>query len=495
MSAFLPFSQKNDMRLTRRDLAILALATVSIVGIYLAVSQFTYAIGFPLDDSWIHQTYARNLALRHEWSFLPGQPSAGSTSPLWTFLLSIGFFLPAAPYLWTYLLGGLILFAVSVFAETVFRSAYAGYIPRYPWAGLFFILEWHLVWASVSGMETLLHILIVTATLGLLITGSRRYLLLGLLTGISIWVRPDGLTLLGPLMLYILLVEKNTSARATSFFRFAIGFAALFAPYLLFNLALSGTPMPNTFYAKQAEYALRPAFSAIVYDYLTNFFSGVSIVILPGFIQKTIRAIRRREWGVLLSVVWVLGYLLLYFLRLPAYQHGRYLMPAMGVFFLIGLMGFYEFLPSLRTYKTRLARVACLAAIVLFTVVFSGFGAYTYGQDVGFIESEMVVSAKWAEKNIPPGALIAAHDIGALGFFGNHTIIDLAGLISPEVIPFIRDEKKLAAFMDRRNVEYLIVFPSWYLDLPSHATPIYSTGGNFVQDPRHNITTYRWNKP
>jgi len=33
------------------------------------------------------------------------------------------------------------------------------------------------------------------------------------------------------------------------------------------------------------------------------------------------------------------------------------------------------------------------------------------------LRSEMVVSAKWAAQNIPPGALIAAHDIARLGFF------------------------------------------------------------------------------
>ena len=485
------------MRLTRRDLLILTLATLLVVGIYLITSNFIYTIGFPLDDSWIHQTYARNLALLHEWSFIPGQPSAGSTSPLWTFLLSLGFFLPAAPYLWTYLLGACLLFAIAVLAESIFRRTYAEYTPRFPWAGLFFILEWHLIWAAVSGMETLLHILIVTATLGLLIAGSRRYLTLGLLTGISIWVRPDGLTLLGPLLIYLVLIEPDTRSRVVAFLRFAVGFAGLFVPYLLFNMALSGTPMPNTFYAKQAEYIdwqNTPLYTRFFF-YTLQFLAGPSLILLLGVVQKTINAIRRREWGMLLSVVWVLGYLLLYLLRLPPYQHGRYLMPAMAVFLLIGLMGFYQFLPSLRTYKTRLARQAFVVTIMFFILGFGGYGAYAYGQDVGFIESEMVVSAKWAAKNIPSGALIAAHDIGALGFFDHHALIDLAGLISPEVVPFIRNETKLASFMDDHKVAYLIAFPYWYPDLTKRASPVFSTGGPFVEDKAHNMTIYRWNKP
>ncbi len=487
------------MRLTRRDVLILALGTFLVVAIYLASSALIYRIGFPLDDSWIHQTYARNLALRHEWSFLPGQPSAGSTSPLWTFLLSIGFFLPWSPYLWTYLLGGLILLALAILVESILRRAEPRYTPRYPWAGLFFIVEWHMAWASVSGMETLLHVLIVTTTLGLLMVGSRRYLLFGLLTGLSVWVRPDGLTLLGPVVIYVLLVESSVSGRIQALFRLMIGFAALFTFYLLFNLALSGTPMPNTFYAKQAEYVdwQNTPLDTRFFRFLVQFSAGSSLVVLPGFLQKVYGALRRREWGILLSALWTFGYILLYVLRLPVYQHGRYLMPAMGVFLLIGLIGFVEFLPPGNTHRTRLVRRTLLAAIVMFSLAFCGYGAFTYGNDVAFIESEMVASAKWAAQNIAPGDLIAAHDIGALGFFGQHAdIIDLAGLISPEVVPFIRNEEKLASYMNERRVDYLIAFPYWYPGLVEYHTPVFTSGGRFVSEPGvENMTIYRWNEP
>jgi hypothetical protein len=64
------------------------------------------------------------------------------------------------------------------------------------------------------------------------------------------------------------------------------------------------------------------------------------------------------------------------------------------------------------------------------------------------------------------------------------------------VVPFIRDEPKLASFMDDRKVEYLIAFPYWYPDLIGRGTLLFATGGRFVTDPSsENMAIYRWNRP
>ena len=45
---------------------------------------------FPLDDSWIHLQFARNLAEGRGFSYNPGVPVSGSTAPLWTLALGGG---------------------------------------------------------------------------------------------------------------------------------------------------------------------------------------------------------------------------------------------------------------------------------------------------------------------------------------------------------------------------------------------------------------------
>src|SRR5258708_7316381 len=429
-----PTSPKSTPDLSRRDILLIALAVVFGAGIYLLASALIYRIGFPLDDSWIHLTYARNLALFGQWAFQLGHPSAGSTSPLWTFLLAIGFWLHLAPYFWTYLMGGLALFLLAVLMEKTARDLSPTYRPRLPWIAFFFALEWHLLWAAVSGMETILQALLVTSVLVLLITGSRRYMVLGILTGLSVWVRPDGLTLIGPALMVILLDEESLRSKGSAIGLYVIGFSSLFLPYLLFNLRLSGTPMPNTFYAKQTEYA---AWQAMPFLYrlsvlLIQLLVGPAAVLFPGVLASLFLSIRRRSWRGLAALLWCASYLILYILRLPAYQHGRYLMPAMPIFFLFGLLPILEFQTS-RLFGRRLwfVQTAWSSSLVLLTVLFVFLGAQHYGQDVGLIESEMVVTAHWVADNLPPSAILAAHDIGALGYFDQHPLIDLAGPVSP----------------------------------------------------------------
>jgi hypothetical protein len=86
-------------------------------------------------------------------------------------------------------------------------------------------------------------------------------------------------------------------------------------------------------------------------------------------------------------------------------------------------------------------------------------GLNAYIQDVKIINEEMVDMATWVAENIPSDELFASHDIGALGFFASRPLLDIAGLITPEVIPFLRTGEPLWDFMRERGAVYLMAFP------------------------------------
>jgi len=180
---------------------ILLLASVLVIILFISYSASMGYWGFPLDDAWIHQVYARNLVFHGEWAFNPGEPSGGSTAPLWSLLLSVAFLISVQPVVWVAILGCLTLLGIGLLAENLFRTWSPKYTSTIPWIGLFFILEWHLIWAAASGMETALFSGLILGVFWTLRENNRRYWLAGLLIGISTWIRPDGMTLLGPLCL------------------------------------------------------------------------------------------------------------------------------------------------------------------------------------------------------------------------------------------------------------------------------------------------------
>ncbi|UCD40794.1 MAG: hypothetical protein JSV69_09340 [Chloroflexota bacterium] len=489
-------------------IAVLGLCAALSLGSYLAASEYVYRIGFPLDDAWIHQTYARNLGERSAWEFIPGQPSAGSTAPAWTLLLAIGYWLNLNAYSWTFLLGWLVLWCVAI-------SAYFGFnilIPRNKHlgilAGMLVIFEWHLTWAAGSGMETLLAGLIALMVIiwGIRIEAQKtlaeqtlnwQWLGMGVLIGLGIWVRPDLISLLVFAGFTLILIKGDMKQKILNSLILTAGFLITSLPYILFNMAIAGEIWPNTFYAKQAEYAILRSFP-LWQRYLNMFgqpLTGIGIVLLPGLVWFGVNSLRNRSWSQIFAFIWVFGYLFLYALRLPVtYQHGRYIMPVIPLICLFGIVGMVWLIDlAFRWNWGQLLRTTWIMIAVLITFSFWILGLRAYSRDVAIIESEMVEMAHWVASNTEEKSLLAAHDIGALGYFADRNLLDLAGLVSPEVIPFIRDEKALQRHMNESNADYLVTFPGWYPELVMNVELIHQTNGKFSpQMGGENMSVFDW---
>ena len=126
-----------DSRCKNKEIMWIILFSSVGMGIYLLASYLSGHLGFPLDDSWIHQTYARNLANYGEFSIVPGHPSAGSTSPLWTAVLSVGYILHFPFFAWTILMGWLSLNLVSWAGMDLARRLSDRKLAGSIWVGLF----------------------------------------------------------------------------------------------------------------------------------------------------------------------------------------------------------------------------------------------------------------------------------------------------------------------------------------------------------------------
>ena len=108
--------------------------------------------GFPLDDSWIHLQFARNVASGQGFSYNPGIPVAGSTAPLWTLVLAIPARLGLDPVASAKGLGIALTLAAALvagrLAEWLTSSRAAGFF-----TALALAVSPRLIWGALSGME------------------------------------------------------------------------------------------------------------------------------------------------------------------------------------------------------------------------------------------------------------------------------------------------------------------------------------------------------
>lgn len=471
-----------------RGQQILIIGMVTVIGVALyAASSLRVGGGFPLDDAWIHQTYARNLAQTGQWAFTPGIPSAGSTAPLYTVILAVGYLIGADYRLWAYLVGGGALFLTGIFSAGVANRLF----PAVRWAGVgagvAVVTCWQLLGTAVTGMETSLSAALSTLILFLAVDQGRagrsvgqtavRGVGFGLACAAFVALRPEGALLGGMAGLAVLISRPHPTTRHLAVWLGGalIGGIIGLAPYLALNYTLNGSPLPTTAAAKQAEYAELLVLGPIrnLYEVTYPALVGGTLIFLIGVPFAAVNMWRAGKGRALryLPLVWAFSLALLYALRLPVgYHQGRYFLPALPGLIVIGVGGVLLLVTNRalvrRSFLVRVLRVAA----VMFQAAFLLYGGLMMGRNVYAINSDMVAAAQWVQENIPTDELLAVHDIGAIGYFANspaapRPILDLAGLVSPEVIPFFRDPAGMAALMESRSVRWLMVLPDQWAAL------------------------------
>ncbi len=477
----------------RHPALVFALVALLAALPYGVAAARTYRTGFPLDDAWIYQAIARTWVETGTWGVRPGVPAAGATAPLWVLPLALGQRLvPGSPLLWAWALGLGLLATLGLSAFQ--RSRALGLtLPRAFLVGLLVLSEWHLVWAALSGMETLAFALVAWWVLGMLERPRPSWAAIGWGVGLGVWLRPEALLLLLP---WAWRVWRLPQARERGRALYLTGFPlfVLLTLYPLFQLMATGRPWPNTAEAKMAEYAslrlaplvvrwLRVAWPPLV---------GLGLFLLPGVVLALRRFPQARG-----ALLWVAAHVTLYAWRLPVtYQHGRYIIPVLPVLLWWGLMGYWASAtasPDPYPWRARWRRFRDLLLPAL-ALGFWLLGARVFAQDVAVIESEMVDTARWVARHLPADEPLAAHDIGALGYFAPQPLVDLAGLLNPEVVPFIRNELRLVAYLQEKGIRYLVIFPNWYGHLVTYcAAPLYRSQAPFAPNlGGENQVVYRW---
>jgi hypothetical protein len=418
------------------------------------------AWGFPLDDSWIHLHFARNLAEGHGFAYNPGRPVAGSTAPLWTLLLAAGALVAGASVALAKTLGVACALAAALLTR---RAALAWGAPPVVAlvAGVALLWAGPMAWGALSGMEVTLAALLVAATL---LAHAREHLFgTALLAALAVAARPEAALLL-PLLA---LARPLTLRRAAVF---VVVPAVVLAPVVAFSYATVGAPYPATAAAKVEGGLIgwlgglrEPLMLTLVarpWAFVREWLGWLWQInpLLPLAVPAIALAWRRsgRALGVvaLALVAHPLGMALLAPYRGPGFQEGRYSIHLLPLALVVLAAAF-----ALTPAWWRVALLAWLV-LALWTLVPA---AERYAWGVQNIEAMQVRVGRWVAAHTRQRARLAVNDIGAIAWVSRREIVDLMGLVTPEILPYRREgEDGVIRFVADVCPDYVIIFPTWF---------------------------------
>ncbi len=469
-------------------LAVLLILSVILPYYYI---NFAYTVNhyfsFPLDDPWIHLQFAKNIAEYGSFSYFKNElVTAGSTSPIYTFILAAGFFITKNEMWLSYIIG-ILFFSLSVF---YFYKLSSDVFPKENWlviaSALFLVFDKWLNFITVTGMETTLYIFLLVAcyyyyrklnAIGFAVT-----------LGLTFWTRPDALAFIAAIVIdYIIRIYlKQKSPKENQdiaffdkkdLYKIAVVFGLIVGAYFVMNLVISGSLLPNTYGAKlryySPEFRSRSDFLKVeVWGYFTE--SAYLLIFIPfvfGVIKLITDSIKLRYNFLIPAFLFIIILIFIYWYKLPyAHRFGRYMMPIIPFYILLSVYGAREFFRWFANFIGDKKLVNALNVILLTgTVVYFAVGynknKEIYQDQSRHIYIRQVETAKWLKDNTPDGSIIATHDVGAIAYYSNRKVVDVVGLINPEFISKL-NTKEFNGFVEeqikKQNVTHLAFLKEWF---------------------------------
>jgi hypothetical protein len=406
-----------------------------------------------IDDAFITFRYAQNLLDGHGLVYNPGEAVLGTTTPVYALLMTgLGLLFG----------GGQVPFpTISLVANALVDSVTClllvklGETLGYRRAGLSAAMIWAIapysVTFAIGGMETSLFVLMMVSTLYL--HSTNRPILASFFAALGVLTRPDALLFIMPLIFERLRQIGMHWRRRRQLQNTAAGEIAAFGGPLtiwaVIGFIVYGNPIPHSILAKVAAYRL-PADAALTrllqhygtpflgHDVLGIWWIGAGLLIYltlfligaSGVVQKNIHT-----WP-LFAFPWI--YLIAYAMANPLIFRW-YLTPPLPFYFLGILIGVERIgnrwkPPAVLAIFTALTFLSTLTGWTLHP----DHGPKNPAPEMAYIKLELLYqrAAEELQDQIGPDQVLAAGDIGALGYYTGARILDTIGLISPQSLPY-----------------------------------------------------------
>ena len=406
-----------------------------------------------LDDAFITFRYAQNLISGHGLVYNPGEAVLGTTTPVYALLMTgLG------------LLGGgaqAPFPTISIFVNAIADSLTCWLLIKlgealgYRRAGLSAAIIWAIapysVTFAIGGMETSLFVLMMVSTLYL--HSTNKPIWAALLASLSLLTRPDALLFIAPLVIERLRFAAIQWRKDRQINRSMVNEIATFCLpitcWAVFGFLAYGNPIPNSILAKVAAYHL-PADAALTrllqhfgtpffgHQIFDNWWIGAGFVIyLTLYLIGASGAVRNKKitWPIF-AFPWI--YLIAFAIANPLIFRW-YLTPPLPFYFL----GIFIGVERLSQHWKPPALLVIVASLAFISTLFGwtlhpDHGPNRPAPKMAYIELELLYrrAAEELQGRIQSDQVLAAGDIGVLGYYTSARILDTIGLISPQSLSY-----------------------------------------------------------
>jgi hypothetical protein len=430
-----------------------------IILIILALGARTIPGARTIDDSYITFRYARNLLNGEGFVYNPGERILGTTTPLYT-LLMVGLGSATggaeAPFPWLSMgLNALADAATCLLLWQLGRRLKAEWVGVV--AGSIWAVAPYSVTFAIGGLETSVYVLLLTATILAYISQKQKWA--AFCAALALLTRPDALILLGPLALDWFVRSMRSKERGT--YSAIIIFLLPTLSWGIFATLYFGSPIPHSVQAKIAAYYLPPTAGFIrllqhyatplhQHNYLGSVGIGIGLIIFPFlFLVGALRA-----WRVEPRILSWLLYPWLYFAVFSISNpliFRWYMTPPLPAYFLFILLGANQLLEKVFLSGTsdRAARwrqwlpAVLLCSLPLISILTAWELHPDHGPDraaprMAWFKLEQLYqqAAEMISPKLDSNTVLAAGDVGALGYFTGVQILDTVGLNSPQTLQY-----------------------------------------------------------
>lgn len=456
----------------------------------------------PLDDSFIHFQFAKNIAAGHFFTYVPGDGfTAGATSFAWPMVLApfylIGF--RDLSIIWIAWFFGFLAHAALIVETARLASRLTGRSVALG-AGAMTALFGGFVWFAASGMETVPLAWAMTRTARVASEWCERpsaertrkqlieLVVLGVLAPL---IRPEGA--IATLIAVVALAACPLPSSRPWWRARAIALVPLLGPLVspILNLLLTGSSSSNTMAVKWMPLSpyypslatLWPPIRDNVITFVTVLLDGQqwSAVFVPknsmpafvlAFVSIPIMGWRsRRPWRAAFVLVLALGMLIPCTYTSFLWNRLRYLWPFAPAWFVGLACGARLLGEAAAMIRPRWIAIA---------PVLSGLGAGAFSTLLSWtiedlsksataIDKQQVTLGRWAREHLPHNALIGVSDTGAIAYESGHRTFDVVGLTTQGEAKYwvagagsrFEHYERMLKTQPQRFPDYFIVYPQW----------------------------------